>query len=223
VKALLKRLQSAAITVPFLMGASGLAMGAVIGGSWSKSDVTPVVLVKPKPGIGGFEPVDGSSIGNTWPKSEVKAVLLVTPGIGGFEPREGISIGNTWRKQDILPVMLVEPSGGSFIPLRALTTGSESTGYPSAEMPKADEVARLASTDALRSPSVIETQIDGDFKGWEGETIVKLMDGHIWQQSEYYYEYYYAFMPKVLIFKSGDGYKMKVDGVEKPIGVKQLK
>ena len=90
-------------------------------------------------------------------------------------------------------------------------------------MPKADEPARLASTDGLRSPSVIETQIDGDFEGWEGETIVKLMDGHIWQQSEYYYEYHYAFMPKVLIFKTGDGYKMKVDGVEKPIGVKRLR
>lgn len=69
----------------------------------------------------------------------------------------------------------------------------------------------------------IESQIDGDFEGWEGETIVKLMNGQIWQQSEYYYHYHYAFMPRVLIYLSGGGYKMKVDGIEKSVGVIQLK
>ena len=70
--------------------------------------------------------------------------------------------------------------------------------------------------------AVIETQIDGDFEGWEGETIVKLMNGQIWQQSEYYYHYHYAFMPKVFIYRSGGGYKMKIDGIEKSVGVIQL-
>src|SRR4030042_7092499 len=69
------------------------------------------------------------------------------------------------------------------------------------------------------SSEVIESQIDGDFEGWEGETIVKMMNGQIWQQTEYYYHYHYAFMPDVLIYKSGSGYKMKVDGVEKAVGV----
>ena len=72
-------------------------------------------------------------------------------------------------------------------------------------------------------PKVIESQIEGDFEGWEGETMVKLMNGQIWQQSEYYYHYHYAFMPKVLIYKSGGVYKMKVEGIEKAIGVIQLK
>lgn len=71
--------------------------------------------------------------------------------------------------------------------------------------------------------SVIETQIDGDFEGWEGETIVKLMNGQIWQQTEYHYHYHYAFMPKVLIYRSGGGYKMKVEGVEKAVGVERLR
>jgi len=69
----------------------------------------------------------------------------------------------------------------------------------------------------------IESQIDGDFEGWEGETIVKLTNGQIWQQTEYYYHYHYSFMPKVLIFKSGKTYKMKVYGIEKSVNVKQLK
>ena len=111
-----KKLRTSVVAIPFLIGVCGLAMGAAIGVSWTKSEVIPVVIVKP--GIGGFKPVDGSSIGNTWPKSEVKPVLLLKPSIGGFKPREGTSIGNTWRKEDVLPVMLVEPSAGGFVPLR---------------------------------------------------------------------------------------------------------
>jgi len=79
------------------------------------------------------------------------------------------------------------------------------------------------SLNTTVTPSVIETQIDGDFEGWEGETIVKLMNGQIWQQTEYHYHYHYAFMPKVLIYRSGGGYKMKVDGTDKAVGVERLR
>jgi len=68
----------------------------------------------------------------------------------------------------------------------------------------------------------IESQIDGEFEGFEGETIIKLMNGQIWQQTEYWYHYHYSYMPKVLIFQSGGSYKMKVDGIDKAIGVTLL-
>lgn len=70
---------------------------------------------------------------------------------------------------------------------------------------------------------VVETQVDGEFNGWEGETVVKLMNGQIWQQTEYHYEYHYAYMPKVLVYPSGGGYKMKVDGTSQAIGVQRLR
>ena len=70
---------------------------------------------------------------------------------------------------------------------------------------------------------MVESQIDGDFNGWEGETIVKLMNGQIWQQTEYHYEYHYAYMPNVLVYPSGGGYKMKVDGTDEAVGVQRLK
>jgi len=79
-----------------------------------------------------------------------------------------------------------------------------------------------SSTNA-RSNDVIESQIDGDFEGWEGETIVKLTNGQIWQQNEYYYHYYYSFMPKVVIFKTSSGYKMNVSGTDRSIGVTKLR
>lgn len=71
--------------------------------------------------------------------------------------------------------------------------------------------------------SVVESKIDGSFEGWDGETIVKLWNGQIWQQDEYFYIYHYSYMPKVLIYKSGGSYKMKVDGIDKAIRVKRLK
>jgi hypothetical protein len=71
--------------------------------------------------------------------------------------------------------------------------------------------------------AALETQVDGDFKGWEGETVIKLMNGQVWQQTEYHYEYHYAYMPKVLIFSSGGAYKMKVDGTSRAIGVQRLR
>jgi len=78
------------------------------------------------------------------------------------------------------------------------------------------------SSAATSHSSVIESKIDGKFEGWEGETIVKLMNGQIWQQTEYYYHYHYAFMPEVLIYKSGGGWKMKVEGIDRAVGVQQI-
>ena len=81
----------------------------------------------------------------------------------------------------------------------------------------------IIKRQSATSFDVIESQVEGDFEGWEGETIVKLVNGQIWQQTEYYYHYHYAFMPKVLIYKSGSVYKMKVEGIEKAVSVKRLK
>jgi hypothetical protein len=71
--------------------------------------------------------------------------------------------------------------------------------------------------------SAIESKIDGEFNGWNGETIFKLTNGQIWQQSSYAYTYHYAYMPKVTIYKINNKYKMIVEGVKGSIEVKQIK
>lgn len=73
------------------------------------------------------------------------------------------------------------------------------------------------------TPDVIESRIEGDFEGWEGETIFKLDNGQIWQQSSYAYTYHYAYRPEVLIYKTSGGYKMKVEGVDDTVYVRRLK
>ncbi|QUX92309.1 hypothetical protein CYL31_13270 [Marinomonas sp. A3A] len=59
---------------------------------------------------------------------------------------------------------------------------------------------------------VVESQINGEFKGWEGETVYELTNGQVWQQCTYNYEYTYSYMPEALIYSVGGGYKMKVEG-----------
>ena len=203
-----KKVRTTAFTIPLLMSICCLAIGAGLGVSWKKSDVTPVVIVEP--GIGSFKPMFGSSIGNKWSKDQVKPVLLVKPGIGGFVPYSGSAVGKRWTKKDVEPVMLVEPIITTFIPLRILTSVDKLlSGGTSLTFPK--------------TPPVIESKVDGTFNGWDGETIVKLSNGQIWQQTKYYYRYRYRYRPEVLIYKSGSVYKMIVEGVDKAVQVKRLK
>lgn len=77
--------------------------------------------------------------------------------------------------------------------------------------------------ETINSDDVIESRIDGTFEGWDGDTVFKLINGQIWQQTQYSYTYHYAYRPEVLIYRSGSGYKMKVNGVNQEIGVKRIK
>jgi hypothetical protein len=80
-----------------------------------------------------------------------------------------------------------------------------------------------ADTASAQSPAAIETQIDGTFNGWSGDTIFKLANGQIWQHAVYAYTYHYAYRPQIIIYKSDLVYKMKVDGVDDAITVKRIK
>lgn len=77
--------------------------------------------------------------------------------------------------------------------------------------------------DSTASPQVIESRIDGQFSGWDGETIFKLQNGQIWQQAFHAYKYRYAYSPEVLIYRSGSVYKMRVNGVDGEIVVRRLR
>ena len=61
---------------------------------------------------------------------------------------------------------------------------------------------------------VIESKINGEFKGWEGETTYELTNGQVWQQSSHTYKYKYAHMPKALIYDPGGGHIMMVKGTK---------
>ncbi len=76
---------------------------------------------------------------------------------------------------------------------------------------------------SIPSGSYIETKIDGNFEGWEGETIFKMRNGTIWQQASYSYKYHYAYAPDVMIYSKSGGIYMKVEGIDDEIRVKRIK
>jgi hypothetical protein len=99
------------------------------------------------------------------------------------------------------PVCVVQTSNSAVRESSALTMPISAEGSPASATPVSE-----------RSPceSAIDTYIDGEFKGWEGETIYKLDNGESWQQSTYHYHYHYAYHPQVIIFKSASGCHMRV-------------
>jgi hypothetical protein len=60
--------------------------------------------------------------------------------------------------------------------------------------------------------SVIKSRIAGEFKGWEGESEYQLINGEIWKQAAYKYEYQYAYQPEVVIYQTSSGTVMDVEG-----------
>lgn len=79
-----------------------------------------------------------------------------------------------------------------------------------------------ARVEAPRS-EVIESTIEGEFEGWDGDTIFQLDNGQIWQQEEYDYMYKYAYRPDVTIYKTSEGWRMKVEDVSETILVRRIK
>jgi hypothetical protein len=70
---------------------------------------------------------------------------------------------------------------------------------------------------------VIESRVDGEFNGFDGETVIRLANGQIWKQVEYWYHYHYAYSPQVLIYRDGAYYRMKVEGIDRAVEVERLK
>jgi hypothetical protein len=67
---------------------------------------------------------------------------------------------------------------------------------------------------------IVESRIDGDFDGWEGQTTFKLENGQVWQQARPSARYHFATAPKVVITTA---YKMRVEGVAGEVAVRRIK
>lgn len=70
---------------------------------------------------------------------------------------------------------------------------------------------------------VIESQIDGEFEGWNGDTTYRLQNGQLWQQASFSQGPARALNPTVIIFRQMGGYRMKVEGVPGVVAVKLVK
>ena len=107
---------------------------------------------------------------------------------------------------------------GKTISIKLVSAGKSSSDSKSKSKENRPEQLRKSEKADL-----IESQISGEFTGWEGETIFKLTNGQIWQQAAYAYTYSYKYMPKVMIFPSRGGYEMQVEGIDNRIRVVRIK
>ena len=65
-----------------------------------------------------------------------------------------------------------------------------------------------------RINDVIESRIEGEFRGWSGDTQYKLSNGQIWMQVAYKYQYTYSYCPEVIICNIGGNYICSVAGTQ---------
>lgn len=149
------------------------------------------------------------------------SIMSPTPFMGNNGEIFRLADGSLWEVKyeyeymyEYYPAVVVCPSTGKLV-VSGKTLNVELIA--AARSPSSSEPPVTSTSD------VIESRIDGEFSGWEGETIFKLVNGQIWQQSRYAYKYHYAYSPEVLIYRSGSVYKMRVDSVDGEIAVRRLK
>ncbi len=70
---------------------------------------------------------------------------------------------------------------------------------------------RVKQTKAIRS------QVIGEFRGWNGETVVKLQDGTVWKQAVYQYEYVYEYNPIAIVYEKDGRIFMAVAGTSSEV------
>jgi hypothetical protein len=147
------------------------------------------------------------------------SIMSPTPFMGNHGEIFRLADGSLWEVQyeneymyEYYPTVIVCPSRGKMVVAgKTLSVQLVATGRPPSQSRPAPAV------------DFIESRIDGEFSGWEGETIFKLENGQIWQQASYAYTYSYKYRPKVLIFRTRGGYEMQVEGVSSRIRVTRLR
>lgn len=150
------------------------------------------------------------------------SVVSPSPFMGNNGEIFKLSDGSIWEVKyeyeylyEYSPQVIICPDKGKLI------IGSRKINIESVGGRKTSETKGKRHSPA--SSEVVESQIEGDFKGWDGETIFKLTNGQIWQQSSYTYTYSYKYRPKVIIFPANGFFSMKVDGVDQRIQVVRIK
>lgn len=147
------------------------------------------------------------------------SIMSPSPFMGNNGEVFKLSDGSLWEVKyeyeylyEYHPDVLICPSRGKLI-IKGKNLNVQRLSGPSSR----------GSTGGGGGGDVLEAQIDGEFQGWDGETIFKLTNGQIWQQSSYAYTYTYKYMPKVLIIKTGRGYELQVEGMDRRITVRRLR
>lgn len=64
----------------------------------------------------------------------------------------------------------------------------------------------------------MQSRVEGAWTDWSGDTIVRLANGSVWRQDQYYYRYQYKYRPRVIV----DGQQMHIEGIPKAVRVRRI-
>lgn len=132
--------------------------------------------------------------------------------------------GGVYTAGETVTATAVPDDGWVFLGWAGDATGAD----PSIQISEAASLLVVFTWDAADGPSEgcgpdIESRIDGESCGFEGDTIFPLINGQIWQQSEYYYRYRYAYRPAVHIFCEHGIWRIRIEGIDRAVRVIRLK
>lgn len=114
------------------------------------------------------------------------------------------------------------------VPMTSASRRDETETLPLAVEPKrpgrgADFGGEQVEKKAAVVPEVVEAQIAGDFRGWDGKTLFRLTNGQIWQQRVGGRYRYRAVDPEVKIQRARFGYYLEITATGRKVGVKRVK
>jgi len=71
--------------------------------------------------------------------------------------------------------------------------------------------------------NIIQSSIISNFEGFNYGNIYELGNGQIWKQTEHWIWYWYWVYPKVTLYPENGTWKMKVENIDHPVTVEQIK
>ena len=141
-------------------------------------------------------------------------IMSPTPFMGNNEEIFKLSDGSIWEvKYEYEYLYEYYPS----------ITACPEQGFIIVDGKKLNAMKISGGASSSNDSGLIETRIDGEFEGFEGDTIFKLLNGQIWQQIDGRYKYKYKYSPRVTIIVNGNTGKMSIDGIDKSITVMRIK
>ncbi len=81
----------------------------------------------------------------------------------------------------------------------------------------------IKGSGGSKTSEVIESVIENDFTGLKLGNIYRLSNGQLWEQTEAWIWFWYWVRPSVIIYKDGAITKMKVENIDRPVMVRQIR
>ena len=68
---------------------------------------------------------------------------------------------------------------------------------------------------------ITQSELDGNCKGWDGETTFKLCNGEVWEQAAFRVRHLYLSSPAVRVWRLGDASLLELEGSRELLPVKR--